>query len=147
MKKAIFITLLAMMFLFVSAENLSACSCMINDKPLKTQVKKAYKDSTAIFSGEVVEITGPAADEYFVTVKFRVEASWKGETDTEVTITTASQGSMCGYQFEVGKKYIVYTYGQIDELSTNNCTRTTFAGDNPDIKYLAKLKRKNKRPN
>lgn len=144
MKRIIFIWLMSVVFLFASAENSLACSCLFSDKPVKTQVKKAYKDSNAIFSGEVTEITESSTDEYYLIVKFKVEESWKGKAEKEITITTAADSAMCGYGFKVGEKYVVYAHGSDDELSTNICSRTTFVTDNPDVKYLAKLKRKNR---
>jgi len=65
--------------------------------------------------------------------------------DEEVTITTYKDGAMCGYYFEVGKEYIVYAYGTKDDLSTNNCSRTTGISNREDVKYLARLKKKNRK--
>src|SRR5688572_10871 len=125
MKKAIYISLALTLFLLTSAENSFACSCLFSDKPLNVQVKEAFNDSTAIFSGEVISIT--PTSEYEVAVKIKVEKSWKGKFSKEVTITTAKDSAMCGYRFEADKKYLVYAYGAKADLSTTNCSRTTLS--------------------
>ncbi len=139
MKKTIYISLALTLFLLASAENSFACSCLFSDKPLNVQVKEAFNNSTAIFSGEVISIT--LKSEYEVTVKIKVEKSWKGKFSKEVTITTAKENSMCGYWFEIGKKYLVYANGPKDFLLVTNCSRTTNMSNKGDVKYLAKFKR------
>ncbi len=139
MKKIIFIAVLSLMFLFASALNSFACSCQLSPAPMKKQVKDAYTDSYAVFSGEVLKIT--QKDEWSVAVKIKVEKSWKGEFSQEIIINTNSQSSMCGYSFEVGKRYLVYVYGTKDDLNTNNCSRTTVLSGTKDIKFLDKLKK------
>ncbi len=140
MKKYIGLSLLLLMIVFASAQKSFACSCVMSPEPIKTQVKNAFTGADAIFSGEVVEIT--SQDEYHFAVKFKLAKSWKGEFAKEITIITAKDGSMCGYAFEIGKKYIVYANGKNDELSTTNCSRTAIFGEKSDGKYLDKLKRK-----
>ena len=142
MKKYIYISLVLGIFLFASAEKSFACSCMVTPEPLKKQIQNAFTGANAIFSGEVVEIKESATDNYGVLVKFRVSKSWKGESTQEITIRTAKDSAMCGYNFEVGGKYLVYADGLKDNLSTTNCSRTSTFNPKGDVKYLDKLKRK-----
>ena len=139
MKKVIFITLISLMFLFVSANDLFACSCVASPDPVKQQVKDSYKNSAAIFSGEIISIT--PKDEWTVSVKIKAEKSWKGKFSKEIIISTSKDSAMCGYNFEVGKKYLVYASGKMDSLSTTNCSRTAIFGDKQEIKFLDKLKK------
>jgi hypothetical protein len=141
MKKTIYISLTLTVFLLASAETSFACSCPRSLEPLKKQVRQAFKDSAAIFSGEVIEISDSPTEENSLLVKFKVANSWKGELTSEVSITTAKNSAMCGYSFEVGKKYLVYANGLKDSLLVTNCSRTTDMGNQRDVKYLAKLKR------
>jgi hypothetical protein len=64
---------------------------------------------------------------------------WKGEMMKDFTVTTARQSAMCGYNFEVGKKYLVYANQSGDGLMVNNCSRTTVFNDDGDAKYLKKF--------
>lgn len=141
MKKAIYISLTLTLFLLASAEKSYACSCPRSLEPVKKQVQQAFKDSTAIFAGEVLEISKSSADENSLLVKIKVEKSWKGELTREVAITTPKDGAMCGYTFEIGGKYLVYANGLKDSLLVTNCSRTTNMSNKRDVKYLAKLKR------
>ncbi len=142
MKKYIYISLALAMFLFASAERSFACGCKVTLEPKKKQIQDAFTDSGAIFSGEVVEVSESPADENSLLVKFKIAQSWKGESKREITITTAKESSMCGYGFEVGKKYLVYANGLKNDLFVENCSRTTHISNQGDVKYLTRLKRK-----
>lgn len=143
MKKAIFSGLISLLFFTFSAREIFACSCVLNEAPPAEQVKKAYKEATAVFSGKVVEVVRDP-DVFFVKVKLRVEKSWKNKFTDEVTITTASNSAACGFNFEVGEKYLLYTRGERDNLQTDICQRTSLLSKNGDIKFLDKIKKKRK---
>ena len=144
MKKYLYISFALAIFLFASAEKSFACSCLVSPESQKKQIQNAFRGSDAIFSGEVVEIKQPSGDEYDMLVTFKVAKSWKGNVSREVTIKTAKDSAMCGYGFEVGKKYLVYASGIKENLSTTNCSRTTVFSPKGDVKYLDKLKRQKK---
>jgi len=142
MKRAIYISLTLTLFLLASAERSFACSCKASLEPKKKQVQEAFTSSGAIFSGKIVEVSESPADKNSLLVKIKVAQSWKGESKREIIITTAKESSMCGYGFEVGKKYLVYANGLKNELFVDNCSRTTNMSNKGDVKYLTKLKRK-----
>jgi len=142
MKKTIYISLALTLFVFASAERSFACSCVASLEPDKKQVQKAFTSSSAIFSGEVLEISESSADKNSLLVKFKIAKLWKGELKREIIITTNKDSAMCGYGFEVGKKYLVYANGLKNELFVDNCSRTTNFSNKGDVKYLTKLKRK-----
>ena len=141
MKKYIYITFAIIAFTFATAGTSLACSCMASLDSQKKQITDAYKGSSAIFSGKVtsVELSG---DGNFFTVAIAVKTLWKGIGGTVIKFKTAKESSMCGYAFETGKDYIVYTNGTADDLSVNNCSRTAGLPANTDVKYLDKLKKK-----
>lgn len=141
MNKIIFSILIIFVFAFGAGEVL-ACSCISNlDKPLKEQVKEAYKSASAVFIAEVIKID-KHPDKYYLAIRTRVEKSWKGTSSRKITITTGQGTGDCGYSFETGKKYLVYAYGEKDgSVGTNICTRTYLAAENKDIAILNKLKR------
>lgn len=133
MKKLTILTAL-FVFLLVGASDVSACSCLMdNIQSTGKKVKKAFSQSSAVFYGEVLSVT---RQENSVRVTFKVDKSWKGLTTGEAIVSTGENSAMCGFNFEVGKTYIVYANGS---LQTNICTRT--AAGNDDAKYLTKLKK------
>lgn len=142
MKKAVYISLALALCVFASAENAVACSCVASLEPEKKQIRNAFNGAAAIFSGEVVEIIESPTDKNSWLVKLKVAKLWKGESKREITITTAKENSMCGYSFEVGEKYLVYANGIKNDLFVENCSRTKNIGNQSDVKYLTKLKRK-----
>jgi hypothetical protein len=141
MNKIIITTFLFAFFTVLSASSVLACSCVPQgSQSIETQVKEAYTNSTAVFVGEVVEVI-EKPDVYITEVKFKDVKSWKNEFKDAVSITTGRGGGDCGYEFEVGKKYLVYADGDKNKLSTNICTRTSAFESNKDVAFLNKIKK------
>ncbi|MEH7238944.1 LPXTG cell wall anchor domain-containing protein [Bacillus sp. JJ1562] len=72
---------------------------------------------------------------------FEVNESWKGANTSQVIVSTARSGASCGYEFELNKEYIVYAYGDKNQLETGYCERTALlsaAGE--DLTILGKGK-------
>lgn len=139
MKKSIMFSFIVSVFMLAGAVEAYACSCMVDMKPLKAQVKAAYNGSSAIFSGEVLEVT--SQNEQMYTVRLKVIKSWKGGIAKEITVTTAKDSSMCGYDFETGKKYLIYANGDKSNLGVGICSRTTSLPNKTDLRHLDRLKK------
>src|ERR687893_1665026 len=97
----------------------SACTCALLPGSQQERAERALNDSTAVFSGEVVEVEKPPppttmkmARQSEATVTLRVSEVWKGPEQGTLEVRTHSQGSACGYHFEEGKEYLVYAYGK-----------------------------------
>ena len=136
MKKLI-ISAIAVAFFMLGASDVFACSCLAdNDKSERKKVKTAYKEATAVFTGKVMEVTRKSDS---LLVKFKIETIWKGISTKETVVRTAENSAMCGFNFEVGKKYLVYAGGKGENPETNICTRTS--AQNADVKYLNKIKK------
>lgn len=110
-----------------------ACSCAQPES-----VKGELNRKTAVFSGKVVELVDDNKFSYIkssadpIEVLFEVNESWKGTNTSQVIVKTARSGASCGYEFELNKEYLVYAYGEIDQLETGFCERTALlstAGD------------------
>jgi len=129
-------------FLIFTNIDAYACSCFPSGgEPLKQQVNRAKKDSSAVFSGRVLEVV-KKPENFQVIVKFQVQSSWKGNVSKQITVTTGLDSAMCGYNFEVGESYLVYTSGaNVKTLQTNLCTRTAkLSAAKADTKVLGKAK-------
>lgn len=143
--KVIIFSIFALVFLFaLNAGDVFACTCSLpkGNKSDEQQVKESYKNSSIVFSGEVVEVI-KNPNSFFVTVRFEVEKTWDNkEFQKEITVSTGQEGGgSCGYAFEVGKRYLVYAYGQKNDLKTNICSRTASFELNKDIAVLNKIKK------
>ncbi|MHC4420448.1 MAG: hypothetical protein ACYS1E_07610 [Planctomycetota bacterium] len=55
--------------------------------------------------------------------QFKVVSAWKGVDRSEVRVRTGMD--TCGVNFDRGRVYLVYAYGDPARLHTNDCTRTT----------------------
>lgn len=140
MNKIIFSIIFSTFFVALTASDIFACSCLSESAPIEKQVKDAYTKSSAVFVGQVLEVA-KKPDGFSVTVRFRIEKSWDKNFQKEITITTGINSAMCGYEFQTGKKYLVYANGADNRLSTNICTRTASAKANKDVALLNKLKK------
>ena len=139
MKKIIFSFIFSVFLTAFAATSIFACDCIkpANDN-IQELVEADYKNSEAVFSGEVIEISNSPGSN-IVEVKFKVEKSWKNVLQREVVLV-ADRGKDCGYKFEFGKTYLVYAQGKANNLETNICTRTSTSELNKDINFLNKIK-------
>lgn len=127
--KTIFILILiGVMIISVSYSSPAfACSCTEPPPPAE-----AFEKADAVFSGKVVEIKKEISNQMSsaqrIPVKFDVQKVWKGPAEKTITISTALSSASCGYEFEYGKTYLVYAYGD-ESLQTSLCTRTKLFAD------------------
>ena len=82
-------------------------------------IKGVFKNSTAVFSGEVVEIRSGVN---FLQAQFRVEHSWKGVEAEQVSVFTENTAESPHYR--VGEKYLVFAGVRDGKLFTGSCSRT-----------------------
>ena len=96
-----------------------ACSCIEPGSPTE-----ALERSAAVFAGRVVSMevsrvlksgTDPVA------VEFNVKTIWKGPADRTIRLTTPVFEASCGYSFNIGVEYLVYSRNG-SEVSL--CSRT-----------------------
>jgi hypothetical protein len=131
--------IVALMLLIPSVGRACTCELPFSNKTLKQQVLEARTKSEAVFSGKVVEIIeNPQV--FHVIVKFKVQGSWKQINTDEVRVFTGRGNGDCGYRFEVGESYLVYSYKYNEsDLGTNICQRTMkLANAAEDLKVLGK---------
>ena len=78
--------------------------------------------------GDVIptEATDLDQDGPVMQVSFEVSHSYRGDQRRPMRFSTGLGGGDCGFDFEVGKQYLVYAFkNEAGELSTSTCTRTT----------------------
>jgi hypothetical protein len=95
-----------------------ACTCSAPSP------RHAFRDATVVFVGRVLE-TGVNPDEelykkgYVSKIKFGIEKTWKGFNQSEITLLSDYWlGTCVGFNFEVGKKYLVYAFRKQNILFT-----------------------------
>jgi hypothetical protein len=137
------------------------CVCM------GTTVEKSFTDKAAIFTGTFLrseyrkgirsdylemdfEYTGKRIDYEVMVNVFAADRWWKGSWTREVVLITeqtrmadGSEGIPdCQLSFTVGRKYLVYAYGEDDHLATSECSLTKrISRASKDIITLNKLTR------
>lgn len=104
----------------------AACDCS------KLPVEEAVADADAVFVGRVLGVNQLDDEEGSTRTPamLLVEEQMKGDLPRAVLVFTAVTGSICGYQFEVGERYLVYARsGPVSDapalLGTNICMRTS----------------------
>lgn len=86
----------------------------------------AFEQAASVFEGRVHSIEGPegsgGAEPLVVTLD--VVRTWKGADAERVTVRTPASSAACGYAFEQGRSYLVYTH-QVDGAEhVSLCSRT-----------------------
>ena len=99
-----------------------ACSCRW------LGVAHAYHYSDAIFIG-VVKKFEKSPDNFGRRALLEVEMPWRGVFTKQVPVFTYMGGGDCGYEFEVGEKYLVFAHymtrrSRNTELFTELCSGT-----------------------
>jgi hypothetical protein len=87
-------------------------------------------DSTAVFSGEVLDVEEGAPTTMFgdripsSRVTLRVSEVWKGPQQETLEVRTPRDEVMCGYSFKEGQEYLVYAYGKEEPFKVDLCSQT-----------------------
>jgi len=144
-KATVLKVLLPLVFFIVSLsiapETSYACWCP------KLEPQAELDRAEKVFSGNVIEIqyvqekNGPSTH----AVLFEVDRVWKGVEQSRTIVY--NKGDSCGFNFEEGKSYMVYTYDKNGESYTNFCYGTvelSKAGEN--IKALGQGREMEKQP-
>jgi len=120
---------IALTFWFATAPLLLPCSCGPQPPPLK-----ALEAADAVFLGTVesiqerdIEVSINSSPSRFTRlfVTFTPEIVFKGDRKGPITVSTGVGGGDCGFEFIVGKSYLVYSYVELGGfLYTSICSRT-----------------------
>ncbi|MHB0756998.1 hypothetical protein [Polaribacter sp. M15] len=107
-------TFLLILILFLSISESYACSCVRTNESLSVKVEKAFTQANLIISGTVVGIKKFNEGKYVfsgnpVIYEFEITKIIKGKVKKEIIeIASAESGASCGYNFSIGKSYLVY---------------------------------------
>jgi hypothetical protein len=122
------------------------CTCAAPPPEVKTASElAAWTRADAIFEGKVESVelrwklkeaqigdviptvaTDLDQDGPVILVSLEILHSYRGDQRKPMRLSTGLGGGDCGFDFEVGKQYLVYAFkDEAGELSTNICTRTT----------------------
>jgi hypothetical protein len=112
--------------LLLAPQAACACSCALGTE------EDFVKHADLIFVGVVTAMDMPfgfpggGGD---IKVDFVVEEVAKGDSPGKITLTTASNGAACGYDFSVGTRFRVYAH----EGSTGLCSGNRLVGPAPEV--------------
>ncbi len=130
--------------LALTAFDVNACTCGGSGSPCES-----LGSAEAVFAGTVISVreNKRAAstdrnniDWHPVSFKFSIDHPYLGVTGTEVEVFTGTGGGDCGYQFQVGRRYLIYAYRSQNKLATSICSRTkSFESANEDLAFLGNL--------
>lgn len=142
-QKGIGLLLICFVLLFLWTSPASACSC---NTPT---VELGLQQANQVFSGRVLAVElrtrEPDADglrQIDSHVLFEVNEWWKGQTPSQIEITTSGGGGpSCGLEFVTGQQYLVYAIKDLktDMLVSTLCSRTKWLSTaHEDLAYLSK---------
>ena len=74
-------------------------------------------------------------------ITFQVTRVWKGPEYRTLIVNTVRSAASCGYEFQAGQEYLVYTRGTEDSLQASLCSRTQLLSiASEDLKALGEGK-------
>jgi hypothetical protein len=120
------VVLLCLAFGLTAPQCAYACTCL----PIPP-VPEAVERSTAVFAARVTDIKPAPTQADQTELGFSVSRVWKGPVVTTLSATTSANEALCGYEFVLGREYLVYAVGDPNALQVYLCSRTqpiTFAG-------------------
>ncbi|WP_299313222.1 hypothetical protein [uncultured Aquimarina sp.] len=124
--------LLTIAIILIPITNICACSCSDTDQPLGKKVKEAFLSADLIFTGKVIDIKEintilpykSSSDPVVYT--FEVIQKIKGKTKkTILKILSSNSGASCGYNFQLGESYLVYS-SVSDHFAKQTGIKTSF---------------------
>jgi 5-hydroxyisourate hydrolase-like protein (transthyretin family) len=129
--------------LIFSAPPARACSCAFGGGAPCQE----YWRADAVFAGTVVSSGKISVDHGSYKSDMRVlhmtvEQPIRGIQTAELDVITGWGGGDCGYEFQLGKRYLVYAYREekTNRLSTSICTRTRpLAEADDDLTFIRAL--------
>lgn len=134
----------AMLLVFLFSNQVHACSCTPSGPPCQS-----FWQTDAVFLGTVrakTVVTAEVDNEtkrtaQQMSVRFLVEDVYRGLLGgNDVEIITGIGAADCGYNFEKGKRYLVYANEYQNKLRTSICTRTSLLTDaRKDLSYFQNL--------
>lgn len=129
---AALILALAALALRFDGTPVAACSC------IQLSPTQAFERADTVFVGEATEmkvrrgIFGQSSIDP-TTVEFAVSEVWKGARQESITIRTVRSEVSCGFEFEIGLKYLVYAR----DGQTGLCDRTALTNRaSEDLAFL-----------
>lgn len=161
MKKIIFLSFSILIVLLFTQIDAFACGCAGRVEDITKAVTEDFNRASVVFSGKVVssrflpiikkDVSGKEIKAENLVFKFAADSWWKGKSRDEIILDTSqfrypglgygSIGSNCEYNFEAGKKYLIYAVISKGKLIANQCSGTTrIENAEKDIKELQKLK-------
>jgi hypothetical protein len=146
MVKTFYFSVMVAFAVLICAESARACSCGSGGPPCQ-----AYGNTAAVFIGTptaVVKTTvksGEGTRQYDYPKRlfmFRVEEAFRGVDASEVQVMTGTGGGDCGYNFQIGERYLIYAGRDTNSevYGTSICTRTRLVSDaREDLEYIRSL--------
>lgn len=120
--------MMSVLIFALRASPLLGCTCANLGLSVREEVAREFREAAAIFEGEVKSIetheeSGAIFERRIVTL--RVLEVYKGPKEKTLVVGTGLGDADCGYNFKVGKKYLVYAFKNPEgRLTTTICERT-----------------------
>ncbi len=119
MMSVVLLLILVSVNLYVPSGKALACDCSI---PAAADL--ATEEAAAVLTGTVlgIEKFKDGRNEAYDAVTLAVDESWKGVNEPEIVIYTS--WSSCQFDFEKGKRYLLYPYEHDGRYEVANCGRS-----------------------
>ena len=110
----------------VALPRANACTCLPPGP-----VAHELANNGSVFEGRVIRLLHEPK-QYRITATLEVLRRWKGSSEKRVDVVTLDQGSLCGFEFKYGKRYLLFTHEAEGTLSVSLCSRSKPSSDAAD---------------
>lgn len=115
----------------------AACSCINPSSP-----DAARRQASVVFAGHVTNMDSTERAGMLLGLKkvtLQVSEVWKGSISSEADVWTQQTDAACGFDFQIGKSYLVYTHRPLDFEISSLCSRTGLLSNAvADLRVLGK---------
>ncbi|MEK6279557.1 MAG: hypothetical protein AABN95_04315 [Acidobacteriota bacterium] len=126
-RRSAFLFTFVLPLLFCFTGEVEACSCAFGGGAPCQE----YWQTDAVFSGSIIgsssiKVKDDAYERTQRLVRIAIKQAFRGIEGSQTEVLTGLGGGDCGYEFELGKTYLIYAHrGKKDgKLYTSICTRT-----------------------
>jgi len=104
-----------LVLLMLASTPATGCEC------IDMSLKRAFKNSDLVVAGTVTS-SRKAPGGYGSLATLDITSLFKGRPDAKTVSVDA--GGMCGFDFQVGERYVVHAQQERDTFYTGHCTHT-----------------------
>jgi len=122
------------------AQELERSASVVDATVVALEDRKSGWQSIKLWFQRLLGQSAPSVPDNRLAVRLRVHEVWKGKAAPELVVYTARDSAACGFPFEVGRRYFIYSNRTADEAyAVSLCSRTRLREEGEEGATLDRL--------